>query len=111
MKTFKRSISIAALAILLASGAWVAAAAGPPVTLKRPATPSSAPDTDGFLRRWIVLEPIPANGLTDSAVQAAVHKEFFPNQFSVIPQDGEKVSVNGAELTWHALDTNRYNFD
>ena len=67
------------------------------------------PQPDGFIRRWLLLEPIPANGLTDSVVQAAVKKEYFPNQFTVIPRDGDKASVNGAELVWHAVDTKNYN--
>ena len=54
-------------------------------TLTHPATPARAPDEEGFIRRWLILEPIGANGLTDSAVQAAVRKEYFPNQFTVLP--------------------------
>ena len=42
-------------------------------------------------------------------MQAAVKKEYFPNQFTVIPHDGDKVTVGGAELTWHAVDTKLYN--
>ena len=34
-----------------------------------------------------------------------VKKEYFPNQFTVMPRDGDKVNVGGAELTWHAVDT------
>ena len=47
--------------------------------------------------------------LTDSAVQAAVKTEYFPNQLTVVPHDGDKVTVDGTELTWHAVDTNEYN--
>ena len=36
-------------------------------------------------------------------------KEYFPNQFTVIPHDGDKVTVGGAQLTWHAVDTKLYN--
>ena len=36
-------------------------------------------------------------------------KEHFPNQLTVMPQDGEKVTVGGAELTWHAVETTEYN--
>jgi hypothetical protein len=54
-------------------------------------------------------EPIAANGLTDSAVHAADKKEYFPNQFAVVPRDGDKAPVGGAELTWHAVDTLNYN--
>jgi hypothetical protein len=84
-------------------------ARGPAPTLASPASPERAPNADGFIQRWLLLEPIPANGLTDSVVQAAVHKEYFPNQFTVIPHDGDKVTVDGAELAWHAVDTKNYN--
>ena len=82
---------------------------GPAPTLTAPTGPSKAPAADGFIQRWLLLEPIPANGLTDSIVQAAVKKEYFPNQFTVIPKDGDKVTVDGKELTWHAVDTKLYN--
>jgi hypothetical protein len=85
------------------------AARGPAPPLARPATPTKAPDEDGFIRRWLILEPIGANGLTDSAVQAAVKKEYFPDQLTVIPHDGDKVNVEGSDLTWHAVDSKLYN--
>ena len=81
----------------------------PPTSSCRPDSAEKAPDADGFLQRWLILEPIPVNGVTPSAVQAAVKKEYFPNQFTVIPHDGDKVTVDGAELTWHAVDTKIYN--
>jgi hypothetical protein len=83
----------------------------PAATLARPTTPSKAPDPMGFIQRWMVLEPIPASGLADSAVRAAVAKEYFPDQLAVVPRDGDKVSVNGQELVWHAEDTTRYNLN
>ncbi len=67
------------------------------------------PGTDGFIQRWLILEPIAANGLTDSAVQKAVKAEYFANQFTTIPRDGETVSVGGTNLTWHAVETKDYN--
>ena len=73
-----------------------------------PDSAEKAPDAAGFLRRWLILDPIPATGVTQNAVQAAVKKEYFPNQFTVIPHDGDKVTVNGTELAWHALDTKFY---
>ena len=80
----------------------------------RPATPAKAPDTNGFLRRWLLLEPIVVRirsnaELTDSFVQATIRKEYFPSQFSVVPRDGDKVNVGGTELTWHAVDTIDFN--
>jgi hypothetical protein len=90
-----------------------APAARPPApSLVRPTSAAKAPDADGFLRRWLVLEPIRVSGqLTDSAVQAAVKTEYFPGQFTVVPRDGEKVTAGDAELAWHAVDTTNYNLN
>ena len=96
----ERKLFTVILALAAAAAAQVA-----PATLTPPASPEKAPDADGFIQRWLLLEPIAANGLTDSAVQAAVKKEYFPNQFTVVPHDGDKVTVGNAELTWHAVDT------
>lgn len=104
--TFVAAITGAALLALAASDI---AAQIPASTLTPPASPERAPNAGGFIQRWLLLEPIGANGLTDSAVQAAVKKESFPDQFTVIPRDGDKVTVGGAELTWHAVDTTNYN--
>ena len=100
--------AILAISALLAIAAAGNAARGQAHTLTRPTSPTKAPDAEGFIQRWLLLEPIGASGLIDSAVQAAVKKEYFPNQFAVIPHDGDKVSVGGAELTWHAVDTKNY---
>ena len=104
------------LALLAASMAFPPAraqnASGRPAapTLTRPASATTAPDADGFLRRWLVLEPIGTTGqLTESAVRAAVATESFPGQLTTIPRDGETVRVGDAELTWHAVDTINYN--
>ena len=80
-----------------------------PVTLVPPASAETAPATDGFIQRWLILEPIPTTGLTDIAVQAAVKKEYLPNQFTAVPRDGDKVTVDKAQLAWHAVDTKLYN--
>ena len=87
----------------------IAVAQTPPQTLTKPATPQKTPAVDGFIQRWLLLEPIGVTGLTESAVQATVKKEHFPNQFTVIPRDGDKVAVGDAQLTWHAVDTKNYN--
>jgi cephalosporin-C deacetylase len=89
--------------------AMAAVAQVAPVTLTPPASPETAPDAAGFIQRWLVLEPIESSGLTESAVQATVTKEYFPNQFTVIPRDGDRVTAGGAQLTWHAVDTKLYN--
>jgi hypothetical protein len=94
------------LATVLAT-ASVAQDFGP--TLTRPPGAEAPPSPDGFIQRWLVLEPIPTTGLTDSAVQTSVKKQYFADQFTVIPRDGEKVTVGDSQLTWHALETKLYN--
>ncbi len=95
-----RNICVTALIVAAGSALLVSA---------RPALAEWAPDADGFIQHWLILEPIPANGLTDSIVQSAVKTEYFPNQFTVIPRDGDQVSVGGKELTWHVVETKDYN--
>jgi hypothetical protein len=114
MRTFKRETSslavvLAASAVLLATAVTSGAAAVPASTLSPPKTGEMKPGPDGFIRRWLVLEPIAATGLTDSIVQAAVRKGPFASEFSAVPRDGEKVNVDSAQLTWHAMDTSNYN--
>jgi hypothetical protein len=104
--TFVAAITVSALLAVAASDI---AAQIPAATLTKPASPEKAPNANGFIQRWLLLEPISVNGLTDSAVQAAVKKEYFPDQFTVVPRDSDKVTVGGAELTWHAVDTLNYN--
>jgi len=86
------------------------AARGPAPSLARPSSAPKAPDAAGFLQRWLILEPIRvAPQLTDSAVQAVVKKEYFPNQFTVIPHDGDTVAIGDESVKWHAVDTIAYN--
>jgi hypothetical protein len=75
---------------------------------------AKAPDGDGFLQRWLLLEPISNSlrsntGFTEAYVRNAFDTEYFPNQFTVVPRDGEKVAVNGETLAWHALDSTLFN--
>jgi len=107
--------SIAPVLAVLAASALVMAVAQdtsrpPAPSLTRPATAEKSPDADGFLQRWLILDPIRTGAaLTDNAVKEAARKEYFPNQFSVVPRHGDKVTVAGEELAWHAVDTREYN--
>jgi len=80
-----------------------------------PATMSpKPPNSDGFLQRWLLLEPInkPNRGntvFTDSYIRNAFNTEYFPDQFTVVPHDGDKVTVAGQELAWHAMDATGFN--
>ena len=103
------------LLVALGSSAFLSAAAvdtglSPAPSLARPGSTERAPDAEGFIQRWLVLEPIRINSpLTDSAVQAVVKAEYYRDQFTAIPHDGDTVTVGGTNLTWHALDTLEYN--
>ncbi len=78
--------------------------------LKLATTATAKPGADGFLSRWLLLEPIPGDGLVvESAIRAAAKKEYFPNQYSVLPRAGDKVTVGGTDYVWHAVDSNKHN--
>jgi len=110
-----RTILIPATAVLAATALFTVGAApgepGPvPATFVRPESPTKAPRADGFLQRWLILEPISiGNQQTENASKAAAKVEYFPNQLTVMPHDGDKVTVGTNELTWHAVDTINYN--
>ena len=104
-------IAVAAGAMSVAvAAAQDAATRGPAPSLVRPTASAKAPGADGFLQRWLILEPIATNGqLTDSAVQAAVKTLAVPTRPTTIPRHGDKVTIGDAQLAWHAVDTIRYN--
>jgi hypothetical protein len=76
-----------------------------------PATSTpKAPDKDGFIQRWLLLEPITKPNRTNTVFTGTyVRNTFtaasFPSQFDGVPRDGEKVTVENQELAWHALDS------
>jgi hypothetical protein len=80
-----------------------------------PATTSKkTPNAEGFIQRWLLLEPINKPNrsntvFTDSYIKKAFDTLYFPNQFTGVPKDGEKVKVGQQDLTWHALDSRNFN--
>jgi len=82
----------------------------PAPSLSRPTSAVKAPTGEGFLQRWLILEPVPISGqLTESAVEAAVKNDDLQRQLNTFPHDGESVKVGDAQLAWHAVDTLAYN--
>ncbi len=74
----------------------------------------STPDAEGFIRRWLLLEPINKPNrsnvvFTDSYLNKTFTTEYFPNQFTMLPKDGESVTVEGQQLAWHALESKNFN--
>ena len=102
-------------------------------------TPTAKPDEDGFIRRWLLLEPIDKPNrsntvFTDTYLREHFYKTYFKDQFTIVPKDGQKVTALGQRaettsfdrtpgrtqaqpelktvkqtLTWHALDSKNYN--
>ena len=61
-------------------------------------TPSAQPDNEGFIRRWLLLEPIdkPNSGntvFTDSYLREHFNREYFKGQQTIVPKDGQKVKA------------------
>ena len=68
-----------------------------------------APDDDGFLRRWLLLEPVAKPNRTNAVftggyIRQELSADTFPGDFGTVPRDG--LTVKAAEqLRWHALDS------
>ena len=99
---------------------------------------SVSPDSKGFIKRWMLLDPISKPNSTNQVftqkyTRDAIMKEYFPGQFTVMPKDGDRVKVTmefqppvdvstsystydpskapkmvNANLYWHALDSDHF---
>jgi hypothetical protein len=111
------------LAVASAAAAPFAVAADtPPATRPAPTlapffTPATATpkavDADGFLQRWLLLEPIEKPNRTNtvfigSYVRQAFATPPFTGAFTNLPRDGQQVTVAGKPLGWHALDSSLF---
>ncbi len=79
-----------------------------------PATAEPAtPDSEGFIRRWTILEPIAKSFnsnsmLTDNYLSETMAEEYFKDQYTIVPVDGAKVKYGKSTLLWHALDSKKF---
>lgn len=106
-------------------GAWIAAAlcvcSGPALAQQSPPVPPLsdffqpatgnpiAPEEDGFLRRWLLLEPVAKPNRTNTVftgeyVRNELSPSTFPGSFSAVPREGQVV-LAAEPLRWHALDS------
>ena len=73
------------------------------------------PDDEGFIRNWVVLDPIAlgdtANNHDEDTQKPMFNKQYFDGQKDGMPQDGEKVKVDGKDATWHAHTASDYAID
>jgi len=114
MQRTTRMAAVIAAAGILSLAQTVAAqqvfGRGPAPTISRAGNGSLETAADGFIQRWLVLEPISVNGqLGDSAVRAAVAANSLPGTATSVPDDGDTVTIGDQALTWHAVDTSLYN--
>src|SRR5688572_29236940 len=75
-----------------------------------------APDANGFIQRWLVLEPvkkdIPRNNiLTEKYLRTTFFTDNFSTDFTAVPKNDKTVKVGSQELKWYALDSKTYNFN
>ena len=94
---------------------WVMFKNRPKYFSEVPATAAPAtPDSQGFIRRWMLLEPIKQDirsnvVFTDTYLREAFNKTYFKGQQSTLPKAGQKVKVEPQSLAWHALESENYN--
>ena len=77
-------------------------------------TQSAQPDEAGFIRRWLLLEPIKyeirSNIIfTNTWLEENLAKTYFKDQMTILPKDGQKVKAGKQTLAWHAIDSENYN--
>lgn len=87
MKTFLALTGTAALLGLLICSATAAG--------------SLRPDSEGYIRDWLMLAPI---AIRDGETCAdALFKDQIPNEAALRPQAGDKIKVGGKELVWRTI--------
>ena len=75
----------------------------------RPGPEEFAPDKEGFIRDWLVLASIQLESDADGA--QAIEKNQIPNEGMLKPKAGDKVTVNGKEMTWKKVKAKDYYLD
>ena len=69
---------------------------------------TSSPDTEGFIRDWLVLAPIAIEGESGAD---QIDKDFIGGEAAAKPKAGDKATVGGSELNWTAHRSADYYID
>lgn len=114
-----RGVAYAVLACgILTAPSLVFAKGGPKEGLSpyfsEASTESARPDKEGFIRRWLMLEPIEKPNrsntvFTDTYLRETFGTEHFPGQLTTWPKAGQKVKAGNQTLKWHSLDSRLFN--
>ncbi|MGY3213304.1 hypothetical protein [Mucilaginibacter sp. HD30] len=82
-----------------------------------PSTPiKKAPDANGFIQRWLVLEPVKKSDrgnsqMTEAYLKTTLAANNFSADYNSIPTNGETIKLAGQDLKWRALDSREFNFN
>lgn len=72
-------------------------------------TATSSPDNEGFIRRWMLLEPV--NKPTNSNLTLTY--DYLENNLTpptaLLPKDGQSMKIGKQTLKWRAVESNSYN--
>lgn len=100
-----KPLSLAALCSAVVLGlATTAFAAEPPKE-----TAALKPDTEGFIRDWLMLAPIPLG--MEGAGDTYIVEEQVKGEAELKPKAGDKTRAEGRDLTWKAVRAKDYFFD
>src|SRR5262245_60210698 len=67
------------------------------------------PDSEGFIRDWLMLAPIPLT--LENAGADYIKEEQIEKENSLKPKEGEKVKIRDKELAWKSVHCKDYLFD
>ncbi len=73
-----------------------------------PAQDTFSPDADGFIRNWLVLAPI---AVQEDSGASEIDIDQLKGEAAIKPKAGERVTVNGKEMTWKAHQTEDFSID
>ena len=70
---------------------------------------ASSLDSQGYIRDWVMLAPI---ALPEGGIAAdLLLKEQVKDEATLKPKDGDKIKINGKELTWRNISASTNYFD
>jgi len=73
-----------------------------------PAAKTFKPDSEGFIRNWLILDPIttPTVEHNEAEEKPLFAKEYFKDQLTATPKAGDKVKVGEKDRQWRAFASN-----
>jgi uncharacterized Zn ribbon protein len=67
-----------------------------------PAQDTFSPDSEGFIRNWLVLAPI---AIEEGSAASEIDKDLLKGETKIKPKAGEKMKFDGKEIAWKAHKT------